>query len=412
MFNEQAVLNKAQRYNSFYLYDEKSILKYTQRLKDHFPDINFLYSIKANPHKHVIKSVFSQGFGADAASLGEVLLGSKLGLSKEEIYYSAPGKTDNDILNSIDKSIIIADSLTEIERINAIANDKNIVVEIGVRINPNFTFYSDRGLPSKFGIDEDDFYKHYDWINSLSGVNIVGIHVHSRSQELDVEVMKKYYKNMFNLSCSVQDKLGIQLKFINLGSGLGIPYSSKDEEIDTNELGRQTVELLDQFKEKLAGVKIYIETGRYAVCKCGVYATKVLDIKTSYGEKFVILDNTLNGFIRPSLAHLIMSYSKDENPSGNEPLFTQKNAFDFIVLANSAETKHKDKVDRENVTLVGNLCTSADIIADDIDLPTINIGDVLVVTNAGSYAAVLSPRQFASMIVPQEFFLTKSGEII
>jgi diaminopimelate decarboxylase len=92
LFNKRVILNKAKEYNSFYLYDENIILEYTQRLKNNFPQVQFLYSIKSNSHKHVVKTVFSQGFGADAASLGEVQISSEHGLSKEEIYYSAPGK--------------------------------------------------------------------------------------------------------------------------------------------------------------------------------------------------------------------------------------------------------------------------------------------------------------------------------
>ena len=412
MFNKQVILNKAKEYNSFYLYDENIILEYTQRLKNNFPQVQFLYSIKSNSHNHVIKTVFSQGFGADAASLGEVQISSEYGLSKEEIYYSAPGKTDHDIVNSMEKSVIIADSLSEIERIDKIAEEKNTVVEIGVRINPNFTFYSSSGVPSKFGIDEEDIYHKLEWLKGLNGVKIVGLHVHSRSQELDVEVMKEYYRKVFDLSFRVQEKLGIQLKFINLGSGLGIPYTKQDEELDTKKLGIETSEMLYKFKGKLSGTKIYIETGRYAVCKSGVYATKVLDIKTSFGKKFVILDNTLNGFIRPSIANLITSYSKDESPCANEPLFTQKNAFEFIVLNNKVETKSVDDSEIETVTLVGNLCTSTDVIADNIYLPKVNVGDIVVVTNAGSYAAALSPMQFATMNPPKQLFLTRNGDII
>ena len=73
--------------------------------------------------------------------------------------------------------------------------------------------------------------------------------------------------------------------------------------------------------------KVIIETGRYVVCDNGWYVTQVLDRKESYGKTFIILKNTLNGFIRPSLAKLIMSYASDETPNGTEPLFTSKNAF-------------------------------------------------------------------------------------
>ena len=87
---QNAVLEQAGKYNSFYIYDEKIILEYTKRLKDSFEGVKFLYSVKNNPYINVVKTVFAQGLGADAASLNEVLLSEKLGLKEKEIYYSAP----------------------------------------------------------------------------------------------------------------------------------------------------------------------------------------------------------------------------------------------------------------------------------------------------------------------------------
>ena len=131
--------------------------------------------------------------------------------------------------------------------------------------------------------------------------------------------------------------------------------------------------------------------------------TKVLDRKTSYGKTYLILKNTLNGFLRPSMARLIMSCAAEE-PTGKEPLFTKENAFAFMTLRESAP--------KEKVTLMGNLCTAADMIADNIELPCLEEGDCLIITNAGSYAAVLSPMRFSSQERPQEFFLTMDGMIL
>lgn len=404
MFNKQVVLEQAKKFDSFYLYDENKILEYTGRLKLDFEGVGFLYSIKTNPNPMLLKTVFSQGFGADAASLGEVILGQKYGLPKNQIYYSAPGKSKKDISEAMDISVIVADSISEILRIQELAQEKGIVAEIGIRLNPDFTFYSSYGLPSKFGIDAKTVFENASLLKGLSNIKIIGIHVHSRSQELDAEVLKKYYKNMFALAKSVQEKLSISVQFINLGSGLGIPYSLRDKPLDTELLGKAVSELINVFKENLPHVDIFIETGRFAVGKSGVYATKVLDKKISYGKTFVILNNTLNGFIRPSLARLIENYSQDANPAGSEPLFTSVDAFDFIVL--------NDECEQETVTLVGNLCTAADIIAKDILMPKLEIDDVVVITNAGSYAASISPMQFSSLVPPAQLFLNKNGEVI
>ena len=147
-----------------------------------------------------------------------------------------------------------------------------------------------------------------------------------------------------------------------------------------------------------------METGRYVVGKSGHYVVKVLDRKESMGTTFIILSNTLNGFIRPSLGQLVMGYAKDADPAGSEPLFTNRDAFQFIALT--------DERKQETVTLVGNLCTAADVIAKDISMPRLKQGDVIAITNAGSYGAVLSPMQFSSQTPPQQLLLRCDGTVV
>ena len=129
---------------------------------------------------------------------------------------------------------------------------------------------------------------------------------------------------MMSLSKKAEDILG-NLKFINLGSGIGIPYSKTQKEADVETLGEIVSQMAAKLKEKNNELRIFVETGRYAVGKSGIYITKVLDKKTSFGKTFVILCNTLNGFVRPAMAHIIEKYAKDENPAESEPFYTCKN---------------------------------------------------------------------------------------
>ena len=89
MKNKAMIGKQVEKYDSFYLYDESCIISSVNTLKENFPQIEFLYSVKCNPNRHVLHSVFTQGFGADAASLGEVFLANEAGLTKDQIYYSA-----------------------------------------------------------------------------------------------------------------------------------------------------------------------------------------------------------------------------------------------------------------------------------------------------------------------------------
>ncbi len=399
MFNQEILSQYLENNDSFYIYEKNGIIKSIEKLQNNFPDICFLYSLKTNPNKEVLDTIFAKNVGADAASLGEVMLSHERNVPIECLQYSAPGKTRAEIEKAFDISTLIADSLNEINLIQEIAKEKNIVKEIGVRLNPNFTFFASNGIASKFGIDEQQFFENINQLTNLSHVKIVGIHVHSRSQELNINIIYAYYENLFNLLTRAQEALNSPLKFVNMGSGIGITYSLEDSPLDVENLGKKTIELIKKHRENFPQMKIYIETGRYLVGKNGFYISKVLDYKTSYGKKFVILANTLNGFVRPSIAKLIESYSKEETLFATEPLFTCKNAFPLYTNSKSTE--------KEVVNLVGNLCTAADIVAQDVLLPKLDIGDAIIITNAGSYAAVLSPMQFSTQVAPKEIFVDK-----
>lgn len=387
----------SQKYDSFYLYDEKIIKNSISNLRKVFLEIEFLYSVKCNSNVNVLKSIFSEGFGADAASLAEVLMVRKLDLDKNKIYYSAPGKTSKDIEIAINESNLIADSIEEIRRINMVSKSLNKVTEIGVRLNPNFS-----GKASKFGVDEDIF---YDFLqnNSCQNIKIIGIHVHLKSQELNVETLANYYKNMFLLVEKVQNTLSYKLKYVNMGSGMGVQYSKSDVPLDLDRLKNLVKDNLSEFKKHNPDITIFIETGRYVTAKSGFYIMKVLDKKVSYGTTYLILKNTLNGFIKPSVIKLVSKYEK-ENPVSWEPLFTSKDAFEILTFKEETDKKEK-------VTLVGNLCTATDVIAEDIVLPSMDCGDVIVINNAGSYAAVLSPMQFSSQEKPVEVFLSVDDSV-
>lgn len=391
----------AETRDSFYLYDEKGILESVENLKSNFPETEFLYSIKCNPDPRVLRCVFCEGFGADAASAGEVRLAHEAGLPSEKIFYSAPGKSDNDIEETITSSVIIADSIDEIGRVQAAAEKRGMIINIGIRIDPDFTFDSDKGRPSKFGIDEEQAIEfaqncHY------SNIKITGIHVHLKSQELSADVLASYYKKMFRLAEKFEKICG-GLEYVNMGSGIGVNYAENEEPLNISSLASDFRSEFERFRSSYQDTKVMIETGRYAVCRSGYYVTKVMDRKVSRGKTYVLLKNTLNAFMRPSLAELVRHYSGESSPAGTEPLFTSEDAFQFLTL--------KEGVPEETVTLAGNLCTAADVFAADIRMPKLERGDIVIVTNAGSYAAALSPMQFSSQEKPEELFLTKDGKL-
>lgn len=195
------------------------------------------------------------------------------------------------------------------------------------------------------------------------------------------------------------------MEFINLGGGLGIVYSLiNDIPLDMEKLSSDCKELIQRFNDKFK-VRLIIETGRFITCETGRYVTRIVDIKESLGTKYLIVEKGLNGFSRPSIAELLIDYMPENfNLKASEPLFTTKDAFEFVI-------PEGDKSNLERVSIVGSLCTATDILIRDAMLPKANIGDIVIVSKAGSYSYSLSPILFSSHCLPFQFYLNTDGKI-
>ena len=301
--------------------------------------------VKASLYIILILTLASS-FGVDAASLAECVMGQKAGLGKDMVIFSAPGKTMADIRGGLGISTLVADSAAEVERIQEAAAEQGVVAEIGLRVNPDFTYTADTGVASKFGIDEQLIYDSMEAWKKLPNIRIVGLHAHLKSQELSAETLKGYYRNMFRLSVSMREAFGT-LKFVNLGSGMGIPFCETDKPFDTTALGAETQRLMAEFQEKLPETRIYIETGRYAVGTAGTYVAKVVDKKVTHGKNFVLLSATLNGYASPSMVAMLEHFMGNGPIAAWEPIYTGDHSFQMIPLVETAE--------RETVTVTGNL---------------------------------------------------------
>lgn len=375
-----------------YLYNRNRIIQQCQELQSAIPQAMFLYSIKTNPFALVVETIAAQGFGADAASANEVLRAARAGIAAEQIYYSAPGKTEQDIAKTIQKCILIADSVSELNRINQYCARQNISINVGVRVNPRFSMGSMDAASSKFGIDEELLEESCLIFEHLK---ITGIHVHLRSQVLDTEMLCDYYKRCFALAERMNRIPGVDISFINFGSGIGTVYDVETETPLALEKINQTLLKLHQSSEFGMHTKFILETGRFIVCQAGSYYTRIVDRKKSRGKTYLIVQNGLNGFLRPAIAELLRQNLGEFPTNGQEPLYTSGTQTKFHILGRDGQ--------EETVDIVGNLCTSLDVMAKNITLPHAESGDILEVTNAGSYAFTLTPQLFGGQDAPKEY---------
>ena len=389
-------MNFLQQNAPCYLYEEKLIKERCRALLDAMPEADFLYSVKANPFAPVLKTVAAQGFGADAASANEVLLAQRAGIPHEKIYYSAPGKTSRDIQKAWGKCTIIADSLSELDRLERCAAAKNERIAVGVRVNPNFSMGGAAAVPGKFGIDEEQLITANLCFQHLK---ITGIHVHLCSQILDADTLCEYYRGCYLLAERMNKLNGVEIRFINFGSGIGTVYDSAAEKpLALEKLGQALRELRAKNKGGLQA-RFILETGRFVVCSAGTYYTRIVDRKISCGKTYLVVQNAMNGFFRPAVAELLRQNVGKFPSSGQEPLYTCGGQSEFRIPGRDGNY--------ETVDIVGNLCTALDVMARDIALPHADIGDILAVSNAGSYGCTLTPLLFSGQEQPKEFLWTE-----
>ena len=369
---------------------------------------SFIYSvvmtflITDDVHGHVHNLYYeSSAVVLTLVSLGKFMESRNMRKTKSAITALMRLAPDTALLADSDK--VIADSAGEVGRIQQAAAELGITADIGLRVNPDFSYGTDSGAASKFGIDEAQIYAKLPEWKQLPNIRIVGIHTHLKSQELSVEVLKSYYQKMFRLAVSMREVFGI-LKFLNLGSGMGIPMRETEQPFDTAALGQEAQRLMTAFREKLPETRVCIETGRYVSGTAGTYAARVVDKKISYGKTFVLLNNTLNGFARPSIVAMMQHFMGDGPIAGWEPIYTGDHTVQIIPLVETRE--------RETVTVTGNLCTGTDVVLADAELPRMEVGDVVAIPNAGAYAAVITPMQFASLKRPAQLFLRTDGTVV
>lgn len=165
--------------------------------------------------------------------------------------------------------------------------------------------------------------------------------------------------------------------------------------MDLEKLADLTTDIVKE-NEDLLKAKLYIETGRFIGCNAGKYYTRIVDVKESMGQKYFIVENAMNGFLRPAVANLL-SKAANQPLAGYEPLYTCQNEFSVHVL------NREDK--KERVHIVGNLCTALDVICENVEVNRANAGDIIEITNAGSYGYSLSPLLFSSHVVPGQYYL-------
>lgn len=361
-----------------YLYDRKLIQERVSTLKNILPSRILLhYAIKANPMSAVVNHLADRVDGLDVASMGEMHTAINTGMQRSEISFAGPGKNNTELKAAIAAGIVInVESENELLRIENLGKVLAVTPNIAIRVNPDFELKASgmkmSGGPKQFGIDAEKLPAILNNIHNLA-VNFEGFHIFSGSQNLNNDALIDAHNKTFALAASLVKhlKLNHTFRFINIGGGFGIPYFPGEEPLDLQPVADNLQRLLDEYTE-FNDLQIIIELGRYLVGEAGVYVSRIIDKKVSRGLTYLVTDGGLHH-------HL--------SNSGNFGQVIRKN---YPVRISTLKPTSKT----ETVTIVGPLCTPLDTLADKMELPRAEIGDLVIILQSGAYGKSASPENF------------------
>lgn len=379
---------------SFYLYDTAAMADKIARLKQLMPaQVDIYYAMKANPHQAFLTCAKDAGAkGIEIASMGEGKLAIEAGFSYNQILFTGPGKSEEELEWSVKNGLhkIHIESLTEAHRINKICEAHGKTQDILVRVNPNFDIHGAQakfsGDSSKLGIDEDIFRDVLGEILALPNLNVKGLHVYAASGVLKVEDLLENCRRVFNLAREIEAHYdNLRCDIIDFGGGFGIDYLETGAEFSVETYATELGKMIETYG--YSDRKFVLELGRYLTADSGWYATEIIDIKTSLDKKQVICHGGAHQFRRPVALGI------------NHPL--------TIVEMNRAPIfEGQENVTDEMVFIGGPLCNTADKLAPkDIYIEKANIGDMAVFCLAGAYGLSMSHVHFLSHEPPPEIVI-------
>jgi diaminopimelate decarboxylase len=373
-----------------FIYDLKALREHAERRVRSLPErCRLFYAVKANSDAEILKQLCGTVHGFEAASLGEI---RKIRDVSQDvpILFGGPGKTDEEIAGAIDHrvSLIHAESMHELRRIDLIARQRGAVVPVLLRVNLHSTLpeatLAMGGRPTQFGIDEDEVPEAIRLALSLTSVKLEGFHLHSISNNLDA----RRHAELVALYCTRvrqwADEFGLTVTVINAGGGIGVNYADLDSQFDWDTFVRELRNVLD--RQAWNGLQVFFEPGRYIAAACGWYAVQVIDMKQNHGKHYAIVRGGTNHFRLPvSWQH--------------------SHPFEVVPLSGWPYPFPRTELDHTEVTVVGQLCTPKDVLAKDAPVQRLRIGDVILFRYAGAYGWSISHHDFLSHPHPEHVYL-------
>ena len=360
-----------------YVTDENRIQdlyhEYIDALTPHYPSCRVLYAAKANGNIALLRTLAALGAGADVFSAGELMLARDARIDPKHLLFNGSSKTKEDhqlaVLHGVRVSL---DSEDELHQLNRVAEEMEMIVEVSFRVNPAIHVPTHpkiaTGLAtSKFGIPAEQILSVYKQAHEASHVIPVGIHCHIGSQILELEPFAEEARVLMDIVSKLHE-MGIVLKFVDLGGGLGVAYRHGVEEAPSIAAYAQaTIPVCaETFKRLGISPEIWVEPGRSLVCDSTILLTRVNSVKHAH-KRFVNVDAGFHTLIRPAMY----------------------DAYQEVVVANRM---NMDPNAGEVYSVTGPICETGDILAADRRIGMVEAGDLIAVLDAGAYGYAMSSQ--------------------
>jgi diaminopimelate decarboxylase len=364
----------------FYVYSAATLTRHFRLFDEALswaPSHLVCFAMKSLSNQAVLKLLGDLGAGMDVVSGGEYARARAAGVPGERIVFSGVGKTRTEMRAALEGGIrqFNLESEPEMEALNEVALSHGTVAPVTVRVNPDVDARTHEKIATgrkgdKFGIPIARASEVYARIAALPGLRAIGIDVHIGSQLTQLEPFEQAYLKVADLTGRLRAE-GHEITRLDLGGGLGIPYTRSNEApplpVEYGQLVERTLGHL--------GCEIEIEPGRLISGNAGLMVSQVIYVKEGEGTRFLILDGAMNDLVRPAM------YGAWH---------------DIIPVAEAAPG-----VEQQLYDIVGPVCESGDTFAKGRALPPMASGDLVAFRSAGAYGAVMSSEYNTRPLIPE-----------
>ncbi len=363
----------------FYVYSTATLERHFQVFDEALHGMEHLvcFAMKSLSNVAVLKLLGNRGAGIDVVSIGEYLRAKAAGVPGNRIVFSGVGKTREEMRIALEGDIrqFNVESEPEMEALSEVALSLGKVAPIAIRVNPDVDAKTHAKIATgkkenKFGIPISRAKEVYAHAATLKGLDVVGIDVHIGSQLTDLEPFRLAYRKVAEL-CETLRAEGHNIRRLDLGGGLGIPYTR------SNEVPPLPSDLGQVIREEVGhlGCEVEIEPGRLIAGNAGLMVTEVIYVKSGEDRDFMIVDAAMNDLVRPSMydAHHDIELVKEPQAGA------EKQPYD----------------------IVGPICETGDTFAKAREMNKVAAGDLVAFRSAGAYGAVMASEYNSRPLIPE-----------